>query len=384
VGTRTPTQVKNYFYDNKKTIARQKESKEKIPKAGAKAVKAAALPADHADTMKGTKKKKTKEGKKEASCETPSKVGPKKLSPSTDETDASRLGAASTENSRDSYSETELSRAGSELVVQPGSGQDQEEEYRQHQFRLHQQQQQLQLQQQQQLQLQQQQLERLVQQQRQDEIYRQQMQQEELYRQHLRQQEMLQAAQHAQQLQQQHQHGHHQNQQYTEPGQNWNQLDRKCSHGCIPLSQCMPPPAKMQQLISCPLLDRQLHNLQSMLALRHSDQTPPMLQHYPIHHQQQVGGYGNTGGGAPQQQLHNSSDLGHVYQAAVAAGIPASALDMALAAARGGGGQPQQQMFSRNENQHQTMSLELLRRLTQQQQHQQGDGNWYGDDPYQR
>ena len=154
--------------------------------------------------------------------------------------------------------------------------------------------------------------------------------------------------------------------------------------GCIPLSQCMSPPAKMQQLISCFLLDRQLHNLQSMLALRHSDHTPPMPQHYSIHHQQQGGSYGNTGGGAPQQQLHNSSDLGHVYQAAVAAGIPASALEMALAAARGGGGQPQQQMFSRNENQHQTMSLELLRRLAQQQQHQQGDGNRYGDDPYQR
>ena len=197
-----------------------------MPKADAKAVKAAALPADHA-----AKKKKTKKGKKEASCETPSQVGtPKKLTPSTDETDASRLGAASTENTRDSYSETDLSRAESELVVQPGSGQDQEEEYRQHQFRLHQQQQQLQLQQQQQqqLQLQQQQLERLVQHQRQEEIYRQQMQQEDLYRQHLRQQEMLQAAQHAQQLQQQHQHAHHQNQQYPEPGQNWNQLDRKC------------------------------------------------------------------------------------------------------------------------------------------------------------
>ncbi len=386
MGTRTPAQVKNYFYDNKKTTTRQKESKEKMPKASAKAAKAAALPADLADTMKGKKKKKTKKGKKEVSCETPSKVDtPKKLTPSTAGTDSSRLGAASTENTRESYSETELSRAGSELVVQPASGQDLEDEYRQHQFRLHQQQQQLQLQQQKQLQLQQQQLERLVQQQRQEEIYRQQMQQEELYRQHLRQQEMLQAAQHAQQLQQQYQQAHHQNQQYAEPGQNWNQLDRKCflwMHASFPTHVS---PAKIQQLMSCPFLDRQLHNLQSMLALRHSDQSPPMPQHYPIRHQQQGGGYGNTAGGGPQHQLH-SSDLGHVYQAAVAAGIPASALEMALAAARGGGGQPQQQMFSRNENQHQTMSLEFLRRLAQQQQqqHQQGDSNWYGDDPYQR
>jgi hypothetical protein len=243
VGTRTPTQVKNYFYDNKKTIARQQESKEKMAKASAKAVKAAALAAGRADNMEGGKKKKTKKEKKivkptilgrivelRASHKTPSKDDiPKKLTPSTDETDSSRLGAASTENTRDSYSETELSRAGSELI---SSGQDQEEQYRQHQFRLHQQQQQLQLQQQQQLQLQQQQLERLVQQQRQEELYRQQMQQEELYREHLRRQEMLQAAQHAQQLQQQHQHAHHQNQQYAEPGQNWNQLDRKCCLRC--------------------------------------------------------------------------------------------------------------------------------------------------------
>ena len=201
VGTRTPTQVQNYFYNKKKTIARQKESKENTPNASVKAVKAAALPADHTGTMKGMKKKKTKKGKKEAACETPSKVDtPKKLTSSTDVIDSSRLGAASTENTRDSYSETELSR---------------------HQFRLHQQQQQLHLQ------LQQQQLERLVQQQ-QELIYRQQMQQDELYRQHIRQQEMLQAAQQALQLQQQHQHVHHQCQPYTEQRRNWNQWDRKC------------------------------------------------------------------------------------------------------------------------------------------------------------
>jgi hypothetical protein len=219
VGTRTPTQAKNYVYGKKKTITRQKESKEKMPKTSVKAVKA---PADHADTMEGKKKKKTKKGKKDAACETPSKIDtPKKLTPSTVVTDSSRIGAASTENTRDSYTETELSRAGSELVVQHASGQDQEEEYRQHQFRLHQQQLQLQLQQQN--------LERLVQQQ-QRLIYRQQMQQEELYRQHLRQQEMLQAAQHALQLQQQHQHAHHQCQPCAEQRQNWNQLDRKsCS-----------------------------------------------------------------------------------------------------------------------------------------------------------
>jgi hypothetical protein len=109
-----------------------------------------------------------------------------------------------------------------------------------------------------------------------------------------------------------------------------------------------------------------------------------MPQHHLIHHQQQGGGYGNTGGGGPQQQLHNSSDLGHAYQADVAAGIPASALEVALAASRGGIGQPQQQLFSRNENQHQNMSLELLCRLAHQQQHQQGACDWYGDDPYQR
>ena len=231
-----PTQVKNYFSDKKKTIARQKESKEKMPKASVKAVKAAALPADHAYTMEGKKKKKTKKGKKEAACETPSKVDtPKKLTPSTDITDSSRLGAVSTENTRDSYSETELIRVGSELVVQHASGQDQAGEYRQHQFRLHQQQQQLQLQ------LQQQNLERLVQQQ-QVLIYRQQMQQEELYRQHLRQQEMLQAAQHALQLQQQHQHAHRQCQPYAEQRQNWNQLDRKC------WDVCFFPSARLYQL----------------------------------------------------------------------------------------------------------------------------------------
>lgn len=133
-----------------------------------------------------------------------------------------------------------------------------------------------------------------------------------------------------------------------------------------------------------PILARQIHNLQSMLTLRRSGQTPPMPHNYPTPNQHR-GNYGNPSGGNQQQQLHNPTDLGHVYQAAVAAGIPSSALEVALAAAaRGGGGQQQpQQFFSRNENQQQAvMNLELLRRLTQQQPHQ-GDGNWYPpDDQY--
>jgi hypothetical protein len=119
-----------------------------------------------------------------------------------------------------------------------------------------------------------------------------------------------------------------------------------------------------------------------MLSLHHSDQTPPIPQNYPVHHQQQGGGgFGNTRSGCLQQQqlIQNSSDLGRVYQAAVAAGIPTSALEAALASA--GGGQ-QQHNFARNENQHQAMSLELLRRLAQQGQ--KDDGTWFLDDPYQR
>ncbi|KAL3810278.1 hypothetical protein ACHAXA_008646, partial [Cyclostephanos tholiformis] len=348
VGTRTPTQVKNYFYDNKKTIARQKDALEKTTKTIAKAVKGAALADDHDDAMEGKKKKKKKKGKKEASCATPSLVDTfKKLTPSSYETDSSRHGPASTENTEDSYSETVRREAGSDLTGQQACGQDREEQHRQYQLRLHNHQQQ-QLQFQQHLQLQQQQLERLVQQQQQEDMYRQHMQQEEIYRQHLRQQEML--------LHQQHQHARQQNQPYAEPGQNWNQLDH-----------------------------RQLHNLQTMLSVRRSCQTPPMPQNYPMPSQQR-GNYCSTEGGGPQKQLLNSSDLGHVYQTAVAAGIPSSALEVALAAAaRGGGGQQlqQQHFFSRNESQRQAMSLELLRRLAMQHPHQ-GDGNWYGDDPYQR
>lgn len=70
----------------------------------------------------------------------------------------------------------------------------------------------------------------------------------------------------------------------------------------------------------------------------------------------------------------------------MAAGIPASALEAALASAGGGGGggqqQQQQHNFARNENQHQAMSMELLRRLAQHSQ--KDDGTWYSDDPYQR
>lgn len=68
----------------------------------------------------------------------------------------------------------------------------------------------------------------------------------------------------------------------------------------------------------------------------------------------------------------------------MAAGIPASALEAALASAGGGGGGQQQQQynFARNENQHQAMSMELLRRLAQHSQ--KDDGTWYSDDPYQR
>lgn len=340
VRSRTPTQVKNYFYDSKKTIAKQKENKAKRTKVCAKAGKATAK---HVDMTGGKKKTNDKMGKKEMDGKMPTKVAtPKKFTQSTDETDSTQFCATATDSTKYSHSESELIRAGPEQIVQQAHGHDQEEKYRQHQFHVHQQQLQHQ-----QLQLQQQQLERLVQQQRQEELYRQQMQQEEMYRHHLRQQEILQAAQHAQ-LQHQ--------QQYGEPGQNWNQLDH-----------------------------RQLQNLQSMLALRHSDQTPPIPQNYPIHCQQQQGaGYGNTRGGGPQQPLHNSSDLGRVYQAAVAAGIPASALEAALASAGGGGVQHQQpQNFARNENQHKAMSMELLHRLTQQQ-NQKGDGSWYGDDPYRR
>ena len=41
MGTRTPAQVKNYFYDNKKTIARHNDVQEKTTKTIAKAVKVA-------------------------------------------------------------------------------------------------------------------------------------------------------------------------------------------------------------------------------------------------------------------------------------------------------------------------------------------------------
>jgi hypothetical protein len=189
VGTRTPTQVKNYFYDSKKTIAKQKENRAKITKGCAKSA---------------TGPKKTKRGKKEIDGKMTTKIAQASI----DEDDSASFCAASS-NSKDCYSDREFMKL-SLLRVQ---GHDQQEQCHQHHFRLHHhQQQQFQHQQ---IQLQQRQLESLVQQQRQEEMYRQQMQQEDMYRQHLRQQEILQAAQ---QLQQQH---------YAEPGHNWNHLDRK-------------------------------------------------------------------------------------------------------------------------------------------------------------
>lgn len=80
-----------------------------------------------------------------------------------------------------------------------------------------------------------------------------------------------------------------------------------------------------------------------------------------------MSGYGNTGGGG-QQQHHSHTDLDRVYKAALAAGVPLSTLESALAAVRGGGGG---QRHDEN-HQQQAMSMELLRRLG------------YGDDHYQR
>mmetsp|Transcript_30027 Transcript_30027/g.63697 ORF Transcript_30027/g.63697 Transcript_30027/m.63697 type:complete len:437 (-) Transcript_30027:2712-4022(-) len=64
VGTRTATQVKNYFFDNKKVIARHKE---KIAKAAGKVDKAtSSTQAGEPTTTTGKKKKKTKKAKKSA------------------------------------------------------------------------------------------------------------------------------------------------------------------------------------------------------------------------------------------------------------------------------------------------------------------------------
>jgi hypothetical protein len=174
VGTRTQTQVKNYFFDNKKTIAKQKE----------KSVKAEALLAKQVDDAVGKKNKKTKKLGKTFESDGPEKdVAVKTIS-------LSRDAIASTDSSN---SETE-----SGFIAQETRGDDQLERYHQHQIRLRQQQHldQLRLQHQQQQHFQQQQhIERLMHQQRQEDLYRQQIQQEEMYRQHLRQQEMMQVAQ---------------------------------------------------------------------------------------------------------------------------------------------------------------------------------------------
>lgn len=183
MGTRTPTQVKNYFYDSKKTIAKQKENRAKIAKGCAKSA---------------TGLKKTKRGKKEIDVKMTTKI-----QSSIDKNDSASFCAASS-NSKDCYSDRDFMN----LSLQRVQGHDQQEPCHQHHFSLyHQQQQQFQHQQ---IQLQQQQLESLVQQQRQEEMYRQQIQQEDMYRQHLRQQEIFQAAQ------------QHQQQHYAEPGHSWN------------------------------------------------------------------------------------------------------------------------------------------------------------------
>lgn len=177
MGTRTPTQVKNYFYDSKKTIAKQKENRAKI--------------------TKGCPKSATRLKKKEIAVKMTTKIAQASI----DENNSALFRAVSS-NSKDCYSDREFM----ELSLQRVQGHDQQEQCHQHHFRLHHHQQQQQQQfQHQQIHLQQQQLESLVQQQQQEEMYRQQMQQEDMYRQHL-------------QLQQQH---------YAKPGHNWNQLDRK-------------------------------------------------------------------------------------------------------------------------------------------------------------
>ena len=162
LGTRTPTQVKNYYYDNKKTITKAREKMAKT--------KAAALAAEQGDTI-GKKKKKTKRGKKATIKEGEQNDDtPKSLTPTTDDYDSSVVDTSGA-STRGSYSEAELQNPNSGLMELQANI-DQEEQYRQ-QLRLHQQDQLRQ-------QILQQHLQQQAAQQRQEELYRQQMQQEEV------------------------------------------------------------------------------------------------------------------------------------------------------------------------------------------------------------
>merc|ERR1719253_1795249 len=215
VGTRTPTEVKNYYYENKKSIAKQKERNTKALRQAERAAAAEAL-------ILGTKKKKTKRTKKtqNATNITPAsgvhekKSTKKDLPPSTNCAKASTdCAKASTDCAKDSCSEVKVQSTQSQGMhaqkhAQNGpiptdfassnsstNNTDQGEQYRQHQLLLHQQHQD---QLRQQLQIQhrqhQDQLRQQLQRQQQEEMYRQhhQRQQQEEQQQRQRQQQQLQ------------------------------------------------------------------------------------------------------------------------------------------------------------------------------------------------
>ena len=144
MGTRTPTQVKNYYYDNKKTITK---TREKIAK-----IKAAA----------DGRKKKKKRGV-QGGTDTP-----KSLTPTTD--------GSVVDSRRTSLSSAEAQQQ-QQMALQAHGRNEQDEQYRQQLQRMHQQDQLRQ-------QILQQHLQQQQHQQRQEELYRhnQQMQQEEVRR----------------------------------------------------------------------------------------------------------------------------------------------------------------------------------------------------------
>ncbi|KAL9189720.1 hypothetical protein ACHAXT_009395 [Thalassiosira profunda] len=129
---------------------------------------------------------------------------------------------------------------------------------------------------------------------------------------------------------------------------------------------------RQQQIEAAVARQLQQQQLQQALAMRGQQVgaarsfSPHGAQGQYTMQQQQ---YQHQGGGGAQQ-----GDLERIYQAAASAGIPASALEAALASARGGGGGQQQQQQQDSQSQ-QLANIELLRRLQQQQQNQ-GGGNY--------
>ncbi|KAL3782577.1 hypothetical protein HJC23_005280 [Cyclotella cryptica] len=339
VGTRSMSQVKNYFYDNKKQASKKKDKAEKSIKSGS-------IAETTQETVIDTKKKNAKENDS-------SKIDNGTSSMPSDTSSQQKSEEDTRKSPRQNAAETDAHQSDVGIclpVSQKDDNTSAEEQYCQ-QLLLEQQNQHF-IQQKMNLQMQQHHQHELLQQQQHQEMI-----QERLLH---HQMQMMHDAQRLQEAQR------------IEDARQWHQEEiiRQQQEEMIRQQQHQQW-AQFQQQIHRHngnewVDQQQIHNLQSLLAL-HREQSPMNPNNFSVHQANIVSRAGYHGGNGNGQPLELERILHSRMAAAAAAGIPQSSLEAAIAL-QGNDGQSQQQRAA---------NLELLHRLAQQHQ-QQSDGHSYG------